>query len=334
MDLFNASPSVPRDLLVWQHAIACLRAGIPVSLLLVVSSSGSSPGRQGFKMSVAPGSMVGSIGGGIMEHKFVELARHGLADGRREVLLREQVHRGEAPHNRSGMICSGQQTLLLLPLHEDHLPTLRFVADALQHHHPAWLRCTARGELQAAAGAPPRAPGLHRPADDAADAWQYVEMLGFRDQLTIVGGGHVGLALSQVVAHLDFRLTVLDDRSGLNTLQLNPYAHDKRTVDYGVLGQAIADGPHQYVVVMTFGYRTDGVALRQLLGRPFAYLGVMGSAAKITTMRRELRAEGYPEAQLARVHAPIGLPIHSRTPEEIAISVAAELIRVRNAPRG
>ncbi|WP_171025648.1 XdhC family protein [Hymenobacter jeollabukensis] len=331
MDFFNASPSVPRDLLVWQHAIACLRAGIPVSLLLVVSSSGSSPGRQGFKMSVAPGSMVGSIGGGIMEHKFVELARHGLAEGPREVLLREQIHRGEAPHNRSGMICSGQQTLLLLPLHDDHLPTLRFVADALQHNRRAWLRCTAAGELHAEAGPLPTPAGLHRSADDA---WEYREILGFREQLTIVGGGHVGLALSQVVANLDFRLTVLDDRTGLNTLQLNPYAHEKRTVDYAALDQVIAEGLHQYVVIMIFGYRTDGVALRQLLGRQFAYLGVMGSAAKIATMRKELRAEGYSEEQLARVHAPIGLPIHSRTPEEIAISVAAELIRARNAPRG
>ncbi|MCC3158827.1 XdhC family protein [Hymenobacter sp. 15J16-1T3B] len=331
MDLFNVSPSVPRDLLVWQHAMACLRAGIPVSLLLVARSSGSSPGRQGFKMSVAPGSMVGSIGGGIMEHKFVELARRGLSEGRRDVLLREQIHRGEAPHNRSGMICSGEQTLLLLPLTEAHLPTLRFVAEALQQHRPAWLRCTAAGELFAADGAPPLAPGLHGSA--TGEDWQYIERLGFRDQLTIVGGGHVGLALSQVVANLDFRLTVLDNRAGLNTLQLNPYAHEKRTLDYAALGPALADGPHQYVVVMTFGYRTDAVALRQLIGRPFAYLGVMGSAAKIATMRQELLAEGYSEEQLARVHAPIGLPIHSRTPEEIAISVAAELIRVRNAPR-
>lgn len=313
---------------MWQHALACLRAGIPVALLLVVGSEGSSPGRVGFKMSVAPGSMVGSIGGGIMEHKFVELARHGLGEGQREVLIREQVHRGEAPRNRSGMICSGQQTVVLLPLHPGQQPTLHFIAQALQQDDSGWLHLTAAGELTAGPGPAPTLPGFAAgPA-----GWHYTEQLGFRDRLTIVGGGHVGLALSRIAATLDFRLRVLDDRAGLNTLQLNPYAHEKRAVDYADLARHVPEGPHQYVVVMTFGYRSDAVALRQLLLGRYAYLGVMGSAAKIATMRRELLAEGYAEAELARVHAPIGLPIHSRTPEEIAISVAAELIRVRNAP--
>jgi xanthine dehydrogenase accessory factor len=314
-------------LLVWQHAIACLRAGIPAALLLVVDSHGSSPGRRGFKMSVAPGSMVGSIGGGIMEHKFVELARSRLAAGQRELLLREQIHRGEAPHNRSGMICSGQQTVVVLPLSaEEHLPVLRQVADTLQHDRRGWLQLTAAGQLQLLPAAPATLD-LHGAPD-----WQYSEALGFRDQLTIVGGGHVGLALSRVASALEFRIRVLDDRAGLNTLQINPYAHDKRTVDYTVLAREVPEGPHQFVVLMSFGYRTDALALRQLLGRRYAYLGVMGSEAKIATLRRDLLAEGYPESQWARLHAPIGVPIHSRTPEEIAISVAAELIRVRNAP--
>ncbi|WP_460675819.1 XdhC family protein [Hymenobacter coalescens] len=316
-------------MLVWQHAIACLRAGIPATLLLVVSSSGSSPGRQGFKMSVAPGSMAGSVGGGIMEHKFVELARSRMHEGQTQVLIREQIHRGEAAHNRSGMICSGQQTLVLLPLNaEAHLPALRLVAQALQLDSPAWLQLTASGELRVDTSLPPPALGYH--SDD--EGWRYTEMLGFRDQLIVVGGGHVALALSRIAATLDFRLTVLDDRANLNTLQLNPYAHEKRTVDYGRLAQEIAEGPHQYVVIMTFGYRTDAVALRQLLTHRLAYLGVMGSEAKIAALRRELCEEGYGTDQLAHVHAPIGLPIHSRTPEEIAVSIAAELIRVRNAP--
>ncbi|OON67356.1 hypothetical protein B0919_17970 [Hymenobacter sp. CRA2] len=317
-------------MLVWQHAVACLRAGIPATLLLVVSSSGSSPGRQGFKMSVAPGSMVGSIGGGIMEHKFVELARSRMAEQQPEVLIREQIHRSEAPHDRSGMICSGQQTVVLLPLQPTYLPALRQIAHALQHDERAWLQLTGSGELQVGNGVPPLPAGF-QPAQDPYP-WRYTEALGFRDQLVIVGGGHVGLALSQLAATLDFRLVVLDDRAGLNTLQLNPYAHEKRTVEYQNLAQEIAEGPHQYVVIMTVGYRTDAVALRQLLAKRFAYLGLMGSEAKIAQLRQDLYAEGYTAEQLAHLHAPIGIPIHSRTPPEIAVSVAAELIRARNAP--
>jgi xanthine dehydrogenase accessory factor len=134
------------------------------------------------------------------------------------------------------------------------------------------------------------------------------------------------------MATLDFHLTVLDDRPELNTLQQNPYAHEKRVLEYEHLREQIPESPNQYVVIVTFGYRTDDIAVRQLLGRRFAYLGLMGSEAKIATLLEGLRTDGFSQAEISRLHTPIGLPIHSRTPEEIAISIAAEIIRVRNAP--
>ena len=81
---------------------------------------------------------------------------------------------------------------------------------------------------------------------------------------------------------------------------------------------------------MSFGYRTDAIALRQLIRRRWKYLGMLGSAEKVRTLFDDLRAEGFTEEELARVHAPIGLPIHSKTPEEIAVSIAAEIVRVKN----
>ncbi|MCA8832548.1 XdhC family protein [Hymenobacter pini] len=322
----SASPAVPRDLPVWQHATASLRAGVPVALLCVLASEGSSPGRQGFKMTVTADSMAGSIGGGIMEHKFVELARAMLRDSVLAPVVRRQIHRKEAPADRSGMICSGEQWVLIQPLTAADLPTI----DAVEHS----LR--ARGNLRL--WLTPRGLQLHEAASAAAHytwqpgpEWAYSEQLGFRDQATIVGGGHVALALSRVLAALEFDLTVLDDRPALNTHQLNPYAHYKRTVAYEQLPQEIPAGPHQYIILMTFGYRSDLVALRALLHHPVRYLGVMGSQAKIAELLATLRAEGTSAEALARVHAPIGLPINSRTPEEIAISIAAELIRERNS---
>lgn len=332
MSLLTASPSVPRDLPVWQHACACLRAGTPATLLLVVSSSGSSPGRQGFKMTVAPGSMAGSVGGGIMEHKFVELARSRMAEGNHELLLRPQIHRSEAPHHRSGMICSGEQTLLLLPLRPAHLAALDAIVEVQQRAGNGWFEVRADGSLHVGTGPAPRPLGYAPYTALGAHDWRYTEHLGFRDQLTIIGAGHVALALSRIVATLDFHLTVIDDRPGLNTLLDNPYAHQKHCVPYHELAGTVPAGPHHYVVIMTFGYRSDAVALRQLINHPLAYLGLMGSEAKIAQLFAELRHEGYTEAQLSRVHAPVGVPISSRTPEEIAISVAAQLIQQRNAP--
>ena len=82
---------------------------------------------------------------------------------------------------------------------------------------------------------------------------------------------------------------------------------------------------------MTVGYRTDAEVLRHLLGRPYRYLGVMGSAAKVAELRRGLLAQGFAAAAVARLRGPIGLPIGSQTPDEIAISIAAELIQARHS---
>ncbi|RZK51023.1 MAG: hypothetical protein EOO59_15605 [Hymenobacter sp.] len=155
--------------------------------------------------------------------------------------------------------------------------------------------------------------------------WRYGERLGFRDQLTIVGGGHVSLALAQVASNLGFEITVLDDRADLPTLAANHYAHHKQQVEYESLN--VPSNSRRYVVVMTVGYRTDAVVLRRLLGGTYAYLGVMGSATKVAELRRVLQAEGF---NLAGLRGPIGVAINSRLPEEIAVSVAAELIAARN----
>ena len=332
-------PASPRDLPVWALAVASLRAGTPVALLCVVHSSGSSPGRQGFKMAVTATALAGSIGGGIMEHKFVELGRQRLLAGDFQPVLRPQIHRREAPADRSGMMCSGEQDVLLWPLTVADSAAVAAIDNALQTLSGGMLELSPANGLQflslattavttEAVAAPETAvPGFYnyRPGP----AWRYRERLGFRDQLVIVGGGHVSLALSNVAAALNFELTVLDDRPDLPTLESNQAAHHRRVIDYENVAAEIPAGPHQYVVVMTVGYRTDAVVLRHLLGRPARYLGVMGSVAKVTELRRGLREEGFSEAKIARLRGPIGLPIQSQTPEEIAISIAAELIQTR-----
>jgi len=321
-------PAIPRDLPAWALAAAALRAGRPAALLCVVRSAGSSPGRQGFKMTVTAEAVAGSIGGGIMEHKWVELARQRLREGDYAPLLRPQIHRREAPADRSGMMCAGEQDVLLWLLRPTDWPTVAAIEKALQTlSGGAW-------EVSAAAGLRLAGPAVAGFYDyQPGVAWRYCEQVGFRDQLTIVGGGHVSLALAQVASNLEFEITVLDDRADLPTLAANHFAHYRqRIASYEAL--AVPPGPRRYVVVMTVGYRTDAVALRQLLGHHYAYLGVMGSATKVAELRRVLAEEGIAAADLARLRGPIGVPINSRTPEEIAVSIAAELLAVRNAPAG
>lgn len=340
-------PSSPRDLPVWTLAAACLRAGTPVALLMVLRSEGSSPGRQGFKMAVTADTVAGSIGGGIMEHKWVELARQRLQDSDITPLLRPQVHRREAPADRSGMMCSGEQEVLFWPLLPADLPAVAAIESSLATLSGGFLELGPAASLRflpaLATGAPAETVAATAsgsspvPAQPAfydyqpGPAWRYRERLGFRDQLTIVGGGHVSLALSNVAAALDFELTVLDDRADLPTFEHNRAAHHRHVIDYKNVALAVPANPHRYVVVMTVGYRTDAVVLRQLLVCSYRYLGVMGSVAKVAELRRGLREDGFSEEAIAQLRGPIGLPIQSQTPEEIAISIAAELIQVRRS---
>jgi xanthine dehydrogenase accessory factor len=123
----------PRALLAWTLAANALRAGQPVALLCVVRSEGSSPGRQGFKMTVTAEAVAGSIGGGIMEHKWVELARQRLREGDTKPLLRPQIHRREALADRSGMMCAGEQEVLMWPLRPSDLAVVAAIEEKLRN---------------------------------------------------------------------------------------------------------------------------------------------------------------------------------------------------------
>ncbi|GAB2472939.1 hypothetical protein GCM10011375_27110 [Hymenobacter qilianensis] len=299
-------------------------------LLYVVQSQGSSPGRQGFAMSVdAHGDMQGSIGGGIMEHKLVQLARERLAQPSPGSSLHRQIHNKKAPQNQSGMICSGEQTVLFYPVRPTDAPAIQQLLLALQQEQSCTLILSPGGIFFEASKLPIQ-DYLFR--QEAEAEWLYQEKIGHKNQLHLIGGGHCALALSRLVQSLDFRVQLYEDRPQLNTFLANNYVHEKTIVaSYADLNELISEGENQYVIIMTVGYRTDDIAVRALLGKKLRFLGLLGSQKKIEKMLTDYQAEGFSQKQLQQLHAPVGLPINSQTPEEIAISIAAQLISVKNA---
>jgi xanthine dehydrogenase accessory factor len=149
------------------------------------------------------------------------------------------------------------------------------------------------------------------------------------ERLLIFGGGHVGAALARVAGTLAFEVTVLDDRPGFleRTPALPSVAH--RTTGPDFSGDLPTVEPGTYVAIVTRCHRTDLAALRRVVQSPAAYLGLIGSRRKIRLILDQLRSEGVPNAALERIHAPIGLSIGACTPEEIAVSIAGEMIQVR-----
>ena len=324
-----------KALAIWKFINNSLQQDMAVMLLYVLESSGSSPGRQGFFMAVnANNEMEGSIGGGIMEHKFVEMARERLRAASHELRasqLKRQIHDKSVAKNQSGMICSGEQTIFLYPVQSSDANTIQSLISSLQKNNNGTLQLSPSGiSFQS----PIPEQDFYFSFRNETD-WEYREKTGYKNQLSIIGGGHCALALSQLAAGMDFYIKIYDDRQELNTIMKNDFVHEKILVqDYSELSSLIASGKDHYVVIMTMGYRTDDIAVRALVGKTFMYIGLLGSKTKIQKMMDAYKKEGLNSSYLQRIHAPIGLDIKSETPEEIAVSVMGEIISVKNFRSG
>ncbi len=318
-----------KELEIWQFVAERLKQNKSVMLLVVAESLGSSPGRKGFKMAVAEDDLRGSIGGGAMEVRLVGQARCKIPDLEFKVdsEIIKQVHQNNSP-NKSGMICSGKQTVIFFKLNKSHLKTVRELIRALKHYQPKNLQISNL-KFQISENYSDEFDFCFEQKDE--NNFLFQEKLGFKNKLSIIGGGHCALALSELMSKMDFHITLFDDRPNLNTIAKNKFVHEKHIIEgYENIGDFIYSGANHFVVVMTLGYKSDEIVIRKLLDKNFKYFGVLGSRAKMATLLKNLRKENYSAEKLSKIHTPIGLPINSQTPEEIAVSIAAEIIAVKN----
>lgn len=317
-----------KNLSVWQYIADNLRENRWVALLIVAESSGSSPGRAGFKMAVTKDELFGSIGGGVMEVSLVEKSRLEQKGPDISTAVIEQVHQKNSPDS-SGMICSGRQTVISVSLQYSDLAVVEKIIEPLKSGFEKRIRITTNGiALVDSQNQQPLFLFERR----AQDQFLFEEQVGFQNRLFVVGGGHCALALTKLMSGMDFHISLFDDRPKLNTLSKNNSVHKKQIIEsYDKIGDYIASGMNHYVVVMTLGYKFDAVVIRSLLNRDFKYFGVLGSKAKMAVLLKELENEGFDKKRLARIRTPIGIAIDSHTPEEIAVSIAAEVIAVKNA---
>ena len=154
----------------------------------------------------------------------------------------------------------------------------------------------------------------------------FVEPIHPRPVLVVIGGGHVGRAVAHLASWLGFRVAVSDDRPEFCTPESVPDADEYFPVPMENLTEHLKITPWTYLVLTTRGVPVDVKGLPALLETPAAYIGVIGSRRRWATAYSELREAGIPEEQLARVHSPMGLELNAETPEEIAVSILAEII--------
>ena len=327
-----------------------LESGRPAVLCGIVASHGSTPRGAGAKMLVLEGGKtLGTIGGGAVEYRAAQLADELLAE-KKSRFERYALTPGDIAD--TGMICGGDVRVYFQyfdPADGAARESLKNALELLDGPGPSWLATAMTGDGWRM-GTYDRAHGL-RGLDTAMERLEpllgsrgmmeegetvlFVEPLTRAGTVYLFGGGHVARELAHILAMTDFRVAVYDQREQTVSREFFPEAS---ALLCGAFSEALervgAITSEDYVVIMTPGHQGDYEVLAQALRTDAKYIGCIGSRKKIAMTRERLLADGFTEADVGRVHAPIGLPIGGETPAEVAVSVAAQLIACRSGRLG
>ena len=291
-------------------------------LCTIIADSGSIPRGMGAQMLVGEkGLLCGTIGGGAVEGQSIELGKRLLQE------RRSTVHEYKLHHNDTediGMVCGGDVTVHLQFIAADDPAWQKLAGEILRRialRRPGWLVLALDGGM----------PALQDTAE--TDSAHAALPLPIGERAILFGAGHCSLALCPLLTTVGFRVTVVDDRPELVTRERFPTADAVVCCDLDHLADAVPVGGEDYVVVMTNGHSHDFAVQEQVLRGQYAYIGVIGSRAKTASVNARLRAAGIREEAIAAVHTPIGTAIKAVTPEEIAVSIAGEMICVRATRR-
>ncbi|TQI68613.1 XdhC family protein [Clostridium sp. KNHs216] len=306
--------------------------GLKSILVTIADSTTHVPRHAGSYMLVGEeGRLYGTIGGGMLEFRCIQMAKDMLAyreSGLRKFCL--------APNEVAdlGMICGGNVEVLFTLWLEDerYARVCEQLIELLKEHRQCWWALPLDGSIPFALIARPDEfeDGRVRGRTEAEGKPCFVERLGTSARVYIFGGGHLAQELVPLLAHLGFRCVVTDDRREFSEEKLFPGAEEVRTEDYSRLADSgILLQKQDYVCIMTRGHLGDTDCERFAMNSSVSYIGVVGSECKVATVRQKLLKEGYSQADLDRVDCPIGIDIHSETPAEIAVSIAAQLIEHR-----
>ena len=332
---------------IFGEAGRLLAAGEPFVLATVVNTKGSTPQKPGAKLLVrADGTMFGTLGGGCVEADVLTEARIILeeqTDGApqlRRFVLNEDIAA------KDGLVCGGTMEILIDPLagHSELAPLFGEIMAAFEGRGDRALATladpgTSSGRPEAKlfirddGGA---VGGLGAPElDEAAiEAKIYVETFTRPATIVIVGGGHVGYAVYKLATFLGYATIIVDDREMFANAERFPEAEQIVVGDFDAGVASLDLTPNSYVLVATRGHKYDDAALLAAARSKAGYVGLLGSKRKAAMIFRRLFEEGIDGERIGEIRAPVGLDIGGRSPEEIAVSVMAEILAVRHGKKG
>ena len=346
---------------IYSEIVKALEKREKVALATLITRIGSAPRAVGAKYLIrGDGTSVGSIGGGCVEAEVWQEAQKVLEKREGRILhfdlTAEQLAEG-------GLICGGNINIFLEPLREEFLNIYQEAARIKQKGGSAIL-----GTLISLDGAFPKGEGskalMKASGEKIGSLLGGVELekkilsegeVSLREQkpkvlvlssesrkmeillepvfseptVFLFGGGHVSEQVAPLAKRVHFKVVVIDDREMFANRERFPEADEVIVSEFENCFNKVNIDGSSYIVIVTRGHLYDGFVLEQAVKSKARYIGMIGSKKKIRTLYQNLTEKGMSKERLNRVHAPIGIDINSETPEEIAVSIVAELIKVR-----
>jgi xanthine dehydrogenase accessory factor len=338
---------------LYQEILKILTQGDKAVLATVIQQAGSAPRKSGAEMVIREdGSFVGSVGGGRLEADCIAEALKAAADGTARVLA---FHLTGTEVAETAMICGGDVEVYIQPLSPGLTELYANLLEIQKQGREAVLATAISAERvrkgmegKALVISEAQAIGpLTLDREALATAREVLEEKQARlipyqggrlflqpifsePTLYIFGAGHISRYLAPVASLVGFQVIIIDDRAEFANRESFPQADEIWVEAFEAIGAKIEPSEQSYMVIVTRGHRHDYTVLKQLLPLESRYIGMIGSSRKRAMIYQKLmQEEGYTRRELERVHAPIGLAINAETPEEIAVSIVAELVSVR-----
>jgi len=340
------------------------KPGSDLVLATVTGSTGSTPQKPGSSALFVNGRLSdGTVGGGIAEKTVQEYAEK-LRGTKGAILLRLQMNNDISQTDKP--ICGGEISILIDASLENHSQVFKEIKKSLSMRIPGVLitmvthyseNLVLINRYWMTLESSPSIPGeflekiepvvrdilltgreddfreieLSVPGEEPSSVF-FLEPVFPMPELVIAGAGHIGRALSHFGKILDFEVTVIDDRIEYANHENLPDAHHIIVKDIGEAMEKIRKKKDTFIVIVTRGHSADAMALKPCIGSEAVYVGMIGSKGKVAKIHTEfLQKQWATEEQWGKIHTPIGLDIKSKTVEEIAVSIAAELVLVRNS---
>ena len=346
---------------IYSEVVKALERKGKCVLATLINRIGSAPRAVGAKYLVkGDGTSVGSIGGGCVEAEVWQEAQKVMETGKGKILHFELTSEQLA---EGGLICGGNVDIFVEPLQEDFLNIYQEAARIRQNGGSAILATlvSVEGNFPKGEGSKiliktsgekigssfggaelgkkllsegeillkEKRPEVFVLSSEHGKMEVLLEPVFCEPTVYIFGGGHISEQLAPLVKKVHFRVAVIDDREMFANRERFPEVDEVIVSEFEKCFDQLSVDDSSYIVIVTRGHLYDGFVLEQAIKTSARYIGMIGSKKKIGTLFQGLKKKGISKEMLNRVHAPIGLEINSETPEEIAVSIVAELIKVR-----